>query len=377
MRRRHRRRLPDRLDQQLLLRLAALGLGFTLPVLTLFALNLRQTALTETVSGTRSLWKVGDAETARPLFLVVSALGAPGLGLFQSDMWITHLAYFSDAHLSWLRGWDETERLALKALLGISGTAALAWALDRRRRQSGALAGFVILLVAGFYLELTVVSALVGYNYLAREPRLVAGIIPLAQAIMLAEWLRERRDSPASRMWFARLPALALFVVLPTAFAAANFVKNDLYDRHALRYTTSPTGLFMPEISLSDVSAVRAVVAGALRSPRDVVVLAGAVGWGGYSAFVPWLEFPQRTFPVGPFYAPLGTRYLDTADLRGGGTFVTAHPLRLVLVLARSLTKDGTLARLQARVPQARSWTVAPMPPGAEVAVYFSDLAVR
>jgi hypothetical protein len=354
--------------------LAALGLGFALPVLVLFLLNLRQAALAETVSGARSLWHL-DRRAAHPLFLALSVLGSPGLGAFQGDLWITHLAYFSDAWLPWVRNFGEIERLALKAVLGLPGTLALAWALYRARRRASPLAPFATLLAAGFYAALALVSLLVGYNYLLNEPRLAAGLVPLLQAILIAECLAAWRDARAPRTRAIAALALTVVFAVPTAFAAASFAKKDLHDRYTLRYRTSRTGLFMPELAERDVPTVRAVVAANLRSPRDVVVLAGYGGWGD-SAFVPWLEFPQRTFPVAPFFEPLGVRYVAAADLRGTATFRSSRPLRLVLVLARALVQDGTLSRLEGRVPQARLWTAVPLPAGANVAVYFSDLEV-
>ncbi|HYU31996.1 MAG TPA: hypothetical protein VEW48_07525, partial [Thermoanaerobaculia bacterium] len=97
----------------------------------------------------------------------------------------------------------------------------------------------------------------------------------------------------------------------------------------------------------------------------------------GYSAFVPWLEFPQRVFPVAPYSAPLGTRYRAAADLASPSSFHTGRSLRLVLVAARSLVDDGTLPRLQARFPQAHGWAAVPVPSHSEVAVYWSDLEAR
>ncbi|HEY2740210.1 MAG TPA: hypothetical protein VGK45_17505, partial [Thermoanaerobaculia bacterium] len=118
-------------------RLAALGTGFVLPVAVLFVLNLHLSAsLTESATGNRSSTSSEDTVSGRPLRVAVSSLGAPGLGLFQTDLWIHHLLYFSDARLPFFRGLSDPERLLLKSLLGIVPTLALILGLRRGRRLS-------------------------------------------------------------------------------------------------------------------------------------------------------------------------------------------------------------------------------------------------
>lgn len=351
--------------------LVALGTGFALPILILLALNLRQAGFSESASGKRSVWS-HDARAVSPPFLLLTLAGAPGLSLFQNDQWITHLTYFSDSRLAFLRRFDDRERLALKALLGIPATLMLAWGLARARRRQSEAASLALLLTVGFYLELTAVSAFVRYNYLANEARLAIAFLPWVQGLALAEWL-PLQPRPGVKLRPLAVAGLSLFFALPVAFTCGVFVKDDVLRRLALRYVPSPTGLFVPEISRHDVPAVQAAVAATLRSPRDVVILAGDV-WGGYSGFVPWLEFPQRTFPVAPFFAPLGARYVPVADLRGAGPFRSTAPLRVVLVVARDVVSQGLLPGLQARFPAAGGWTPAPVPADSEVSIYSTDL---
>lgn len=369
------RRSPGR---RRLVRLAALGLGFALPVLALFVLNLRLSDnLTESVTGTRSAIVVNEPWLARPAVLALSLVGAPGLGLFQNELWITHLLYFSDARLPFLAGLDSLDRILLKSLLGAAVTAALAWGLVRGwRRHPGPYGSLAATALVGFYLGLAAVSLGVGYNYLAQEPRFAAGVLPLLQPLVLAGWLA--RDAPRRhRVLGSRILGrllLATVFALPLAFAAANFVRNEIGDRWALGYQTPATGLYQPEVSSHSVPAVRGAMASALRSPRDLVVLAGPSGWG--SSFVMWLEIPWRTLPVGTFPTPLGARYLDAADIRGTGSLRSSQPLRVVLVAARTLAADGSLARLRARFPQARAWHAVPVPPHSNVLISYSDLEV-
>ncbi|HEY0553304.1 MAG TPA: hypothetical protein VGG20_03505 [Thermoanaerobaculia bacterium] len=352
--------------------LVALGVGFALPILVLLAFNLRRAGFSESVSGKRSVWS-HDAQGVSPPFLLLTLAGAPGLSLFQNDLWMTHLTYFSDSHLPFLRGLDDRERLALKALLGIPGTLMLAWGLARARRRRDDGASLALILTLGFYLELMVVSFLVRYNYLANEARLAIGFLPWVQGLALAEWLTIQPREPAPKPRLIPAVALLYFFALPIAFACGIFIKNDVLKRYALHYVPSSTGLFVPEVSQHDVPAVQAAVASALSSPRDVVILAGDV-WGGYSGFVPWLEFPQRTFPVAPFFAPLGARYVPAADLRASGAFRSAAPLRVVLVVARDVVSKGMLPSLQARFPAAGSWTPVAAPANSEVLIYRTDL---
>jgi hypothetical protein len=357
-------------------RLAALGLGFALPVAVLFALNLHLSAsLAESATGTRSAWSIEDAVSARPERLAVSLAGAPGLGLFQSDLWIHHLVYFSDSRLPFLRGLDPPGRLLLKSFLGIPATAALAWGLARGRQQRpGAQADLAALLPAGFYLALLALSIFIGYNYLANETRFAAGFLPLAQPLVLAGWLAPGgRGGRLARALGAAL--LVLFCAAPLLFATAIFLKNDVRGRVNAHCAPSDEGLYTPELSCRQLPAVEAAVAASLRSPRDLVVLAGPAGWG--SSYLMWLEVPHRTLPVSTFVSPLGARYAEAAYLHSRRSLVASQPLRVVLVASRSLAADGSLATLQARFPQARAWRSVPVPPGAEVAVSFSDLEVR
>ncbi len=359
------------------LRLAVLALGFALPVAGLIALNLTQSeGLVDSAAGNRSISRPEDLQSVRAFPMAVALAGAPGLGFFQNHMWITYLVYFSDARFPFLHGLAPPDRLLLVSLLGIPGTAALVWGLVReRRRKPGDIASLALAATAGFYLILTVVSLVIRYNYLANEPRLAVGLMPFTQCLALSGWLSPG-DRPTS--WGARGAVILLLVTLfaaPLAFCAANFLKNDLGDRLDPPYVASATGLFMPEISPRNAPDVEARVAAALRSPRDVVVLAGPPGWG--SSFMMWLELPQRTLPVSTWDLPLGTRYLDAAELRGTRPLVSSQDLRVVLVLSHSLPEEVWLPRLQARFPQARSWQRVPMPAHAAVAVWRGDLEAR
>lgn len=343
--------------------LAALGLGVLLPVAALFTLNLGLSHnLAETATGARSTWTVDDPHAFRPARVAISLVGAPGLGLFQNDLWATHLAYFSDSRLPFLRSLDDSGRRLLKLLLGIPGTLLLAWGLLRAGRDShGHLARVQ---TAGFYLILAAVSLLVGYDYLALETRFSAGVLPLAYPfVLMAAFAPGRRAA-------ALLAAVLLGA--PLAFAAASFAKNDVYDRLPLRGSAAETGLLIPELSQRSVPEVRAAVAAALRSPRDLVVVAGPAGWG--SSYIMGLDLPFRKLPVSTFSAPLGARYLDAAELRGTTPLLSSHALRVVLVVDRGLVRDGWLPRLQARFPQARTWTAAPVPADSGAVLFRSDL---
>jgi len=118
---------------------------------------------------------------------------------------------------------------------------------------------------------------------------------------------------------------------------------------------------------------VRAAVAAALRSPEDVTVLAAPAGWG--SPFGVWLEMPRRTLPMGTFFAPLGVRYLEASNLRSTAPLRSSRPLSVVLVVAQSLVQEGWLPRIEARFPQVRTWTAAPVPPDAQVVIYRGALS--
>lgn len=358
--------------------LVSLGAGFALPVLGLTLLNLAVSGnLSESLTGTRSAWALSETRSARPLALAVSLAGAPGLALFQNDLWLNHLTHFSDSWVPMFRALDPAQRIVAKALLGIPATAVLAWGLARgRRRRPGAPAILAVALPAGFYLLLAVLSLAVRYNYLAKEARFASCFLPLVFPFVLAGWLE--RDLPDEDRWTARqlagLGLTALFFAVPLLFVTANFVRNEIGDRLAVRYRPSATGLYMPELSSRDVPEVRETVAAMLQSPRDLVVVAGPSGWG--SAFLLWLEFPQRVFPVGTFVAPLGAGYLDASDLRSTAPLRSSRRLRVVLVADRGLAEDGSLLRLQSRFPQARSWRSAPLPAHAHTVVSYSDLEV-
>jgi hypothetical protein len=351
-----------------LARLAALCLGFLLPVAALFLLNLRLSeSLKETATGARSTWAVDDPHAFHPARIAVSLAGAPGLGLFQNDLWATHLVYFSDAHLPFLRSLDGDGRLLLKALLGLPGTALLAWALLReRRRRPSAQIGLAALAAAGLYLLLAAISCLVRYDYLANETRFAAGVLPLSYPFVLAAALAPGR----------RLPALlaAFLLGAPLVFAAAEFAKREVHDRLPLRRSAAETGLLTPELSPRSVPAVRAAVAAARRSSADLVVVAGPQGWG--SSYVMALDLPFRTLPVGTFSAPLGRLYLDPAELRGRQPLRSSRPLRVVIVASRELVSGGWLPRIESRFPQARLWRAAPVPDHSNVEIWLSDLEV-
>lgn len=357
-----------------IVRLSALGAGFAAPVLALFLWNLGQSRdLTETATGARSVWDK-DKRTARPLLLAAGLAGAPGLGLFQNDLWMQHLTFFSDARIPPLRGLDNAMRLAAKCLLGMMATAALGWGVARAfRRHPSPELRLALWTALGYYLLLTAVSVLVGYNYLAQEVRFAAGFLPMLFPFVLSGWLEpagpaEHRPALGRA---AGLLLLAVFCLAPLAFAFANFARNEIWDRRAAGQP-SETGLYVPELSTRSIPEVRSAIAGALRSPHDLVVLAGPLGWG--SGFMMWLEIPGRVLPMGTFFAPLGAGYLDAANLQGTGGLRSSQPLRVVLVVSRSTVDAGWLPRLQHRFPQARAWRAAAAPPGAAVEIHYADL---
>jgi hypothetical protein len=354
-------------------RLAVLTAGFALPVALLMGLTWRQSkSLDETVSGTRSAWTSEDRDAMQPLLLAVSLAGAPGQALFQNDLWTSHLAYFSDSRLPVLRRLDAAGRLMVKSLLGLPATLALFWGIWRaRRRPEGAAVPFALLVMAGFYLALTILSVLYRFNYLAGEPRLAAGFMPLLQLLALSGWVSVGA-SPGR--WKPACLLLAAFVAVPVLFAVASFLKNDLYDRFRLEYAASSTGLLIPELSDRDVPAVTAAIRSLVHAPRDLLVLVGA---GGSScAFAPWLEVSTRALPMGPVCAELGASYRETASLRSTRRLTSSQPMRVVLVIPQVLATDGTLPGLEARIPQAREWKAAPMPSHSNILVWFSDLTV-
>ncbi|HEV7784624.1 MAG TPA: hypothetical protein VGQ28_04750, partial [Thermoanaerobaculia bacterium] len=80
--------------------------------------------------------------------------------------------------------------------------------------------------------------------------------------------------------------------------------------------------------------------------------------------------------PETTFFDPLGASYRDAANLRSKSLLTSSQPLRVVLVIAKSLLTGGELHRLQARFPQARTWRAAPAPVHSNVVLWLSDLEV-
>jgi len=354
-------------------RLAALTLGFALPVAALFALNFEHSdGLTSSLSGNRSSWVKDGPQDVGLVPLSLGAAAAPGLALFQNHLWITHLVYFSDARLPFLKRLDTTGRLRLKSLLGLPATAALFWglALGLKAPERSALPSLALTVTGGFYLILAVVSLLVGYIYLANEPRFGVVILPLLQAPALAGWLSAVTAGRLRRV--AVVLVVALFFTTPLLFAATEFAKHQLLLRLAAPYTAGPNGLYIPEISPRSVPEVQAAINATLRSPHDLVVLAGPLGWG--SPLMMWLDFPWRTLPETTFFDPLSAGYRDTANLRSMTPLRSSGPLRVVLVGSKSLLPGGELDRLRARFPQAHAWQAAPVPAHSNLVLWFSDL---
>jgi hypothetical protein len=358
-------------------RLAALALGFALPVAALLAVDFQHAeSLAASASGSRSDLVLEQDQDAGVFPLALGAAAAPGLALFQNHVWISHVVYFSDSWLPFFRRFGTIGRLRLKSLLGIPATAALLWglALGLRGRRRGALPSLALTVTGGFYLLLTAISLVIGYNYLANEPRFGVAVLPLVQAPALAGWLAGCAASASRSRRVGSALCLAFFFGAPLFFVAADLGKHQIASRRSVPYTAATTGLFMPEISPRNVPEVQAAVAATLRSPRDVVVLAGPVGWG--SPLMMWLEFPWRTLPETTFFDPLGARYRDAANLRSQSLLTSSRPLRVVLVVAKSLLSGGELPRLRARFPQARTWRAAPAPDHSNVVIWFSDLEV-
>ncbi len=352
--------------------LTALGLGLLLSVLAMVVLHTWQSGtVSESATGARTLWQAEDPRPARPLPIALGFLGAPGLGLFQSHIWINHLLFFSDRIIPVLRPLDTYHRLLLASAAGVVGTAALLWTL--RRSRSGNRAFSLAVTATGvFFVLLAAASVMIRYNYLANEPRYSMAVMPLLHPIVLAAWLAAFGRTSRSGVRVMAAVALALFFLMPGAFAAVDFAANEIGDRLAFRPIPSVTGLWAPEISERDLPRVWSSVAALLRSPRDIVVVAAPAGTG--ESFLMWLEVPGRVLPITTFSLPLGGSYLRAADLRDTGPLTSSLPLRVVLVTSCSLEEGGWRARLQARFPQAQTWTQAPPVPGANVVIRYGDL---
>jgi len=237
------------------------------------------------------------------------------------------------------------------AAIGLPGGLLLLWLFSRRSHQTAASDLALGVFVASICSLVAIWLASSSASYEARHlAPAAAAALPLAVAEGRALW--------DGRRWLrvAIASAFALYVCIPLAYGAVSVVQKAR--RFPRGYRTGASGIYNPQLSTTDVGAVR----DALQEPSP------QAGVWYFVEPISMLDLPGRAIDSG---AEL--RSID--DLRGD-RFLSTRELGVRALLPARFEQNGKGAVVRAAFPQAHGWSHSPIA-GSEYLLWTTVLEPR
>jgi hypothetical protein len=343
--------------------LAICTVSTLLPVICLTLIHQSLAGVNSAVDQFQNAIPVPSPDT-RGWRLLVSFLAAPGLALFNSEIFAANrLLMYTSIIVKNLFGLDISEKKdTLKTLVGLGGTLVVAWFFMYSAKNicdKKALTFWCCITLIPFVF-IAYISNKAGVNLLIFGiGRYGSSFFILTVFYIITSYLHlisNLEESKVSKVVASLV--LIFFLLMPPLSSIA-----DAVEAMSLRkdYVTAENFLYVNLLSKKNVKSVVAKVNSAVKSPQDVVVLAKDSRDYRFSS---WLEIKSRFLP------------LDGVEEDGNNSKITSsQDLRVILVVSKIIDQDEKMMmRIKQRFVQATGWSRLSEDVDAEVSIWFSDL---
>ena len=343
----------------------AVCIGFTLlPVICLSAIHHSLSGVNSAVDQFQAAIPVASPST-RGIRFLLSLIGAPGLGLFNSEIFTQgRLLTFTSTIVKQLFTLDISRKTeTFKIIVGLAGTLAASWfVVDCARKNIynkkliifwGCLSAIPFILIAYISYKTGINLLMAGIGRYS-NPFFILTVFFVVSSYLY--WISNHEKSILSKIVLSIV--LVFFVLLPSLNYIADWTEAIMLRKN---YVTTQNFLYVDILSKVNVKSVVSQIDSAVKSPKDVVVLtkdADELRFGS------WLETRHRilTLPI-----------VDSEEAKIKIT--TSQDLRVILVVSKALDQnENQLALVKQRFAQSTGWTPLPENPDAEVSIWFSDL---
>ncbi|MCC3441436.1 MAG: hypothetical protein JGK01_06385 [Microcoleus sp. PH2017_03_ELD_O_A] len=335
-----------------------------LPVIGLSAIHHALSGVNSAIDQFEAAIPVASPSTRGMRFLL-SLIGAPGLGLFNSEIFTQgRLLTFTSTILKQLFTLDISRKAeTFKIFVGLAGTLAAFWFVAESARKNIYNKKLIILwgcITTIPFIFIAYISYKTGINLL------MAGIGRYSNPFFILTvffvisyyiyWISNHEKSILSKIVLSVV--LVFFVLLPPLNYIVDWAEAIILRKN---YVTTENFLYVDILSKKNVKSVVTQIKSAVKSPKDVVVLTKDTD---ELRFGSWLEMRHRI---------LSLPIVDGEEAKSKIT--TAQDLRVILVVSNALDKnENQLALVKQRFAQSTGWTRLPENPDAEVSIWFSDL---
>lgn len=337
-----------------------------LPVIALSAIHHSLSGVNSAVEQFEAAIPVASPSTRGMRFLL-SLIGAPGLGLFNSEIFTQgRLLVFTSTILKQLFTLDISRKAeTFKIFVGLAGTLAAFWFVAESARKNIYNKKLIILwgcITTIPFIFIAYISYKTGINLLMAgigrysNPFFILTVFFVISSYLY--WISNHEKSILSKIVLSVV--LVFFVLLPPLNYIVDWAEAIILRKN---YVTTENFLYVDILSKKNVKSVVTQIKSAVKSSKDVVVLTKDTD---ELRFGSWLEMRHRI---------LSLPIVDGEEAKSKIT--TAQDLRVILVVSNALDKnENQLALVKQRFAQSTGWTRLPENPDAEVSIWFSDLKV-
>ncbi|MEG4804783.1 hypothetical protein QUB63_29365 [Microcoleus sp. ARI1-B5] len=335
-----------------------------LPVMGLNAIHHSLSGFNSAVDQFKAAIPVASPST-RGIRLLLSLIAAPGLGLFNSEIFTEgRLLTFTSKIVKQLFTLDISRKTeTFKIVAGIAGTLAGFWFVADSARKNIYNKKLIILwgcVTSIPFILIAYISYKTGINLLmAGIGRYSNPFFILTVLFVISSYLHTISNHEKSLLSKIVLSiVLVFFLLLPPLNYIADLTQAIMLRKN---YVTTENFLYVDILSKVNVKSVVSQINSAVKSPKDVVVLTKDTD---ELRFGSWLQTKHRILTL---------QIVDSEEAKIKIT--TSQDLRVILVVSKALEhNEKQLALLKQRFAQSTGWTRLPENPDAEVSIWFSDL---
>jgi hypothetical protein len=374
--------------------LQRLGLASVSVVLTIFPIFLMNRLNSSFTDDTGGIGAKIDQITNNFGFLprlLISALGYPGLALFQAEDWLTDLSHYRLNNLLGLESADD--KSLVLSVLGIPGTILILWLIFKAKTTvSKSIFVFTLAILIVPISMLFYTSYKINYNFFAD---FFAGIRLIMPGFILVQIVLTNiayiKIIPRLKKDQKLLPRLVgigligLFFVIPNLFVVGLYSKNYYVGKFdAIEYVTTHNQLYQPALSKTSALSVKKLLDSVTTSKNDVVLLYEGMMTGA------WIDIQQRILPLSWQSADPAPAKTEGGKLISGSQFslnsgfkyLSTDSLRLIAVIPKYNTiprdsPNNVFQTLKSKVPQVKTWIAVPTNSDVNVEIWYGDIEIK